>query len=353
MDRAFREGGPYRTRRMPGDNYQMSVSVPLDADGMRGSECPDEECAPRYFKVRPGTGITEGQEVLWCPYCRREGHPEDFITRAQWRYAIRIAEREVLRGVHRMLGSALGLDARGSRTIGGGFLTVKLSLPRPRLMSPSAPREEELRREMRCPVCTLEHAVFGFAVWCPDCGFDIFLCHLAAEWEAVRSALAAVDRRREEHGSRVAANDVENALEDMVSIFEAALKVTVRRFLLAKGLPEGEVVEILDRKVRNGFQSITRAEELLRNIAGVELLLGEDAAEVARVKLVFEKRHAITHNRGVVDEKFITRTGLGARGREVAPSAAEVEQAIAFARRVVERVYSGLFPEAVKVTLGA
>lgn len=353
MDSVFREGGPYNMKRVSGDKYEMSVGIPLDADGMRGSECPDEQCAPRYFKVKPGTGVTEGQEVVWCPYCRTEGHPEDFITEAQRQYAIRIMEREALGGIHRLLGSALGLDANGSRTIGGGFLAVKLSLPRPRLMTPLAPLEEELRREMLCPVCTLEHAVFGFAVWCPDCGSDIFLCHVAAEWEAVRSALAAVERRREEHGSRVAANDVENALEDMVSIFEAALKVAVRRFLLAKGGLEAAVVEVLDRKVRNGFQNIARAEELLKNIAGVELLLGEDAAEVARVKLVFEKRHAITHNRGVADEKYIARTGLGARGREVESSAAEVERAIAFARRVVERVYSGLFLEAVKGTLGA
>jgi ribosomal protein S27E len=35
--------------------------------------------------------------------------------------------------------------------------------------------EEELRRDVTCPKCGLEHAVFGLASWCPDCGAIFFL----------------------------------------------------------------------------------------------------------------------------------------------------------------------------------
>jgi len=76
------------------------------------------------------------------------------------------------------------------------------------------PFEEELRRDLICPPCTLVHAVFGLATWCPDCGQDIFMVHVGKEFEVIRAMLGDVDRRRRELGPRVAARDIENALEE-------------------------------------------------------------------------------------------------------------------------------------------
>lgn len=347
MDSIFDEGGPNDIRRVDRDRYEFRVSVPIDADGMRGSECPDAECAPRYFKVRPGTGITDGPRIVYCPYCRNAEAPEAFITEAQKEYAIDVLKAEAVRGIHRMLGNALGVGSAGTKTYAGGVLTLKLSLPRPRLTTPSAPREEELRREVTCTACGLEHAVFGFAIWCPDCGADVFPLHVAAEWEAVRSALSAVKERKAELGIRVATNDLENAVEDTVSIFEASLKVTVRRYLLAQGKSDCEVAEILEQRVRNGFQNIARAESIFRDLTGGDLLKDLRSAETARLRLVFEKRNPITHNRGVADEKFLSRSGFRGLGREVTATAAEAGEAISIAARVVESAYRGLFPDSI------
>ena len=239
------------------------------------------------------------------------------------------------------------MHASGTRTFGGGFLTMKLSIPRPRLVSAQLPREEELRREITCKCCGLEHAVFGFAIWCPDCGADVFLLHVAAECQAVTTALAAVAGRGSELGARVAANDLDNALEDTVSIFEASLKVTLRKYLEAPGKPEHEINELFDRSVRNGFQNIGRAEELFRALTGGELLRDLSPSDVARLKLIFEKRHPITHNRGIADDKFLARTGLHGWGREVVASAAEVREVLGIVTRVIESAYRGLFPDAV------
>lgn len=76
------------------------------------------------------------------------------------------------------------------------------------------PFEEELRRDLICPPCALVHAVFGLATWCPDCGQDIFMVHVGKEFEVIRAMLGDVDRRRRELGPRVAARDIENALEE-------------------------------------------------------------------------------------------------------------------------------------------
>lgn len=121
MDSIFREGGPHKVRRIGRDQYEMRISIPTDSDGMTGHECPNAECSPGYFKVKPGTGITDGQTSAFCPYCRHNGEPSDFSTSAQVKYAEALAMAEVSKGVDRMVQSALGLGPSGRKKIGGGL----------------------------------------------------------------------------------------------------------------------------------------------------------------------------------------------------------------------------------------
>jgi hypothetical protein len=53
--------------------------------------------------------------------------------------------------------------------------------------------------------------------------------------------LGQVETRTKELGRRVGARDIENALEDTVSIFEAVLKFIARRHLSDKGMPATEI----------------------------------------------------------------------------------------------------------------
>jgi len=127
-NRLFREGGPHRIRHTGGDTYEMRVSIPTDDEGRTARECPDEACSPGYFKVKGGTGITEGQEIAFCPYCRHEGDPSDYYTKEQVRYAKDVAEREAMNGVEDMLKDALGLGSTGKRKLGGGLLSIEMSM---------------------------------------------------------------------------------------------------------------------------------------------------------------------------------------------------------------------------------
>ena len=77
----FQEGGPLRAKRTGKDQYSMSVSIPKDEDGRVARECPNHECSPGYFKVKLGTGITNGQTVAYCPYCQKSAEPSDFHTK--------------------------------------------------------------------------------------------------------------------------------------------------------------------------------------------------------------------------------------------------------------------------------
>jgi hypothetical protein len=119
-NRVFREGGPYRVKRTGSDQYTMSISIPSDEDGRTARECPNDDCSPGYFKVKKGTGITEGQETAFCPYCRHESEPNDFATKEQVCYAKDLVLREAHEGVEGMLKEALGIGPSGKKQLGAG-----------------------------------------------------------------------------------------------------------------------------------------------------------------------------------------------------------------------------------------
>lgn len=343
-NRVFREGGPYGVKKTGPDQYTMSISIPPDEDGRTARECPNDDCSPGYFKVKGGTGITEGQEVAFCPYCRHEAEPGDFNTEEQIRYAKDLVLQQAHDGIEGMLKDALGLGPSGKKTIGGGLLSIEMSLKPGERPTVHRPFEEEVRRDVVCPDCGLDQSVYGLATWCADCGEDIFLAHVEAELSVVRTMLRDVERRREKLGVRVAAKDIENCLEDTVSIFEAVLRALVKRYKRQNGTPEGEI-DRLSKKIGNSFQNIARSVDVFENDIGIKLFdkLSEEAVDV--LAKVFEKRHPITHNLGVIDKKYIEKARSSEReGREVLVSVREVHQAIDLSLTIFSSLHKRMFP---------
>jgi hypothetical protein len=342
MSELFREGGPFDIRKTGRDQFSLSVPIPKDADGRIDRECPCEECSPGYFKVKPGTGLS-GMKEAFCPYCRHAAPPNDYHTKDQIRFVKDVAAREAHAGMARMLKESLGLDSGGSRRLVGGLINVDLKMEPVRLKSVSQPFQDILKRDILCPHCTLDHSVFGLATWCADCGKDIFATHVQAEINVIKIMMGDVERRKASLGLRVAARDIENGLEDLVSVFEATLKIEVRRFLRQHGFSE-EDIELRMKKMGSRLQSVTHAETLVQEHCGIPLSLEPEPA-MARLTEIFEKRHPITHNLGVVDRKYLEKVrSPDSLGKEVSIDEEEIIWAANLAFRIIDSLHSRLFP---------
>lgn len=338
-EKLLSEVGPHRVKSLGNDQYSMSITIPTDDGGRMARECPDTDCSPGYFKVRRGTGITGGQDTAYCPYCRHSAEPSDFTTQEQMRYAKDLALREAQKGLGGIIRDALGVGASGKRKMGGGFISMELSYKPGALPHVRRPFEDEVRRDVICPQCTLDQTVFGLATWCADCGKDIFMVHVTAELEVTELMVGDVARREELLGKRVAAKDIENCLEDAVSIFEAALKAIVRRALIERGDSQ-EQVDSRFKKIGNSFQSIQRTREQLRGLFGFDL--GTDATWDS-LSASFEKRHPVTHNLGVIDRKYLERVQEAEReGREIRIGAAEIQSLLVGVQDAVASIYKGV-----------
>jgi len=160
----------------------------------------------------------------------------------------------------------------------------------------------------------------------------------------VKSMLSDVDRRREQLGARVAARDVENALEDTVSIFEAVLRAMTRRYMKNSGVSDEEIEDVLKKRVGNRYQSVQRASDVCKQEFNVELFEHCSEREVETFRKTFEKRHPITHNLGIIDRQYLEKVRSGElKGRDVPVVVEEIEGAITFSIKVLRSLHSHLF----------
>lgn len=344
-DSIFREGGPYHIRKTGADEYSLRVQIPSDEHGRIARECHEDSCSPGYFKVKTGTGITDEQDVAYCPYCRHSDEPDEFTSSEQLEYLKSIAEQEAHKGIERMLKGALGLGSSGRKVYGNNLMSMEVRFKPGIMPRIHRPVEEELLRAVVCPYCGLDHAVYGLATWCPDCGRDIFMTHVKAECDVIRKMLSDYDNRYANLGSRIAARDVENSLEDTVSIFEAVLKALFIRFQRERGEGMEAIQASMKRRVRNGFQNIRRSAEIVAQELGVPLVTSDEEDSLEVLTAVFEKRHPITHNLGVIDRKYLENAISAEReGREIRVTCNEVVETIDLAYGILKSLHDRLFP---------
>lgn len=335
----FEEGGEHKIQNLGNEQYKMTISIPKDEDGRIARECPNQECSPGYFKVKLGTGIKNNQSIAYCPYCMHATKPDNFATQEQIRYAKDMALREAHKGVNNMVRNALGIGASGKRKLASGLFSMEMTYKPSTLPNVHRPFEDEVKRDVVCPHCSLDQTVFGLAIWCSDCGEDIFLNHVEAELAVTRLMIEDTDRRRTQLGKRVAAKDLENCLEDIVSIFEASMRVIIKRVMALRG-ESIEIVESTLKRLGNAFQNIDRTQKELNSIFGYNLL---QDMESEKLKSAFEKRHPITHNLGVIDRKYMKRTKeLEQEGREVRLSANEISLVLSDVHNAISIIYKKL-----------
>lgn len=325
------------------DTFTMNIQVPTDSDGKTARECPSDNCSPGYFKVKSGTGITENHQTAYCPYCRHSSEPNNFTTKEQLRYAKDFAIREVNSEVNRMIQNALDIGPSGKKKIGTGPFSIEMSFKPSTLPHVRRPLDEELKRDVICPHCGLDHSVYGLASWCPDCGQDILLTHIESEYNVIRIMVQDIKRRKELLGPRIAAKDIENCLEDVVSIFEAVIKIFTQRFLTNSGLSNPEIYEFFRTKIGNKFQSISRTEQFFTSEFQINIYDPTDSSKIKWLSDLFEKRHPITHNLGIIDRKYLEKVRTADReGREIRVNIDDIEKGITQSFDVVKSVHNKL-----------
>jgi Zn ribbon nucleic-acid-binding protein len=286
---------------------EVSVTIPTDDEGMLGRECPQPNCE-KYFKIKPGTGLV-GPAItgMHCPYCQHHGDSGDFHTKEQIEFAKSIAMREFEKAIHKELKKMERHSFRGS------FLSMKITVKQG---TPTAIKhyiEQRLQENVTCAECELEYAIFGVFAVCPDCGKQNIYQMVEANLALIEKQLELEKTLRDKFGaefpsdvasilSSITPKMTEDACENVVTVFETFLKELNQRNL-------SRATDPAKKMQGNVFQRLNDAATWYQDQYGFDLFAPLGTNDVDKLKMLFAKRHLLTHNLGIIDAKFISQYG--------------------------------------------
>lgn len=288
------------------DGFEVAIAIPTDEDGFFGRECPSCE-AP--FKMRSDEYKALPDEIeLTCPYCGHREEHSAFMSAAStsepWPPP-RASSSSGCTGSSTTSWAARWDGARAAHA--GTHSSARLELhtrdPTGRARAARCARRADAacRRvlDLRQPPRGLQRQLV-----LPVCGPRPAGEKVLEAIVAAREALAVEDRLGEDERETLRAAGVferfaVDAIESTVSLFEIfAREQFAQRVSGAQEHTKGK---------GNVFQRLDDTAALFSEHAGVDLveLAGDERWQ--RLKRTFARRHVLTHNGGIVDDKFLSQ----------------------------------------------
>jgi hypothetical protein len=337
----------YYKGKDPEGQDRFAIPLSADDDGMVGRECPQEECQPRYFKTDPreessptptaseeATGA-ESENRFYCPYCGHQAGFQDFTTHDQLEWV----KSMIIRDAHRTIQGMFSRSFGSNRYSSGGLVHLTYrpgSLPSVRHYA-----EKRLKRIVECDRCGSKYAVYGISIFCPRCRQGNLHLHLRRSIETINVLLEMKSDIEAQAGSEAGYHLLGNCLEDCISLFEGFLKVIYSqalRFLMVDEMRQQKLSEL-----RNSFQNPSRAENIIRSDLGWELFSDTTQSEREYIELQFAKRHVITHNLGLVDERFPRQAQTWqTAGQDVEIHSQDIARLLSMLEAILQRVIAKL-----------
>jgi hypothetical protein len=282
------------------DGFTLAIAMPTGDDGLLPLVCPVEP--DHRFKVRVVQSSSGSSSDCHCPYCGYTAPTPDFMS-AQM---ARIQEAAAGAGeqyLQQLMSSIFGdVARRHSGSSGTGVsLSYKPGTPPPIRSLPTY-EIEPTRRSMTCLQCGENFAVYGLAIYCPECGQLAPQQQLAELVRVQRDRLAALERldndtRRELKEAGVFTANYESTFKDGFTALETYLKNRFHR----------EATNVTRQPSSTIFQRLDETNALYVAHVGVDLRQRAGQPLWDELQRAAAIRHVLVHNSGVIDDQFLVR----------------------------------------------
>jgi hypothetical protein len=304
------------------DREKISIPIQADERGYLDRECPADVCKLAFkVSIDDWERLFRDEEVF-CPFCGHSAPSNHWWTTDQ----VEQSHAQARALVSASISNAIHRDARAfNATAPRGFIGISMkasgSGSRSTVIVPIA-AADVLEQELACAKCNARYAVLGPAFFCPCCGdnsvermFDAALAKVRTKIESietVREAVrAALDADRAEALCR---STIEGGLQDCVVAFQ---HLAERLYVAPAGSKPPPT---------NVFQRLDEGSQLWKTSVGKGYEDWLTAAELADLKLLFQRRHLLAHREGLVDDKYVQKSGDSTyrAGQRIVVSVADV-----------------------------
>lgn len=260
------------------DISKMEIPIIADKNGMIDRQCPKEECKS-LFKVHKDDwlNILRDEEVF-CPFCRNNSLAKEYLPAEQSNQIVGDLKKSI-----REL-----WDYGYSKT--GQNISIN-------------PREE-FELSLECKHCNCRYSVVGSAYFCPSCGFN----------NVEENAIKAVEKTISKANKILL---IQKALENRLDKDEATI---ITKSLIEKSISEiistlqsfseSKYNSLADKKAPfNVFQNVEKSNKMWVALVGEGYRDWITENELRQLKCYTQKRHILEHKSGIVDYKYIEKTG--------------------------------------------
>lgn len=290
------------------DKIQISIPVSVDAAGYYDKECPNSDCLSQFKVKKEDWEALDESSTVYCPFCRHEAHPNSWWTAAQAEQAKQKALEQASYILTGHLNKVLGkmADDFNRRNQSNSFIKMTMkyhgwNLPSPVVLPLDA--AEVMQSKHTCSQCGFQYGFVGTAYFCPGCGyFDaeaIFVSYL----QQTRKMPELIEKMRGTLDRDAIANLSNTLIED-------AITGGVTQFEnIAKHLYEQATGSLPSKGKGNIFQRLSDASEEWKITTGKYFTEFLTQDELERLNIYFQRRHALGHNDGLVDDKYLKKSG--------------------------------------------
>ena len=333
----FHEMKKYQTSKT-GNIIEMSIPLSPNEEGMVGRECPNSDCTLKYFQI--GQFVPEGflkneatlsDSNITCPYCGHNVHFQKFHSESHKEWIASMIKRDIAITFQNILQDSV----KGFKSSHHSAFSFEVSFKPGPLPNVRFYTEEKLRRKVVCDNCGFQYAVYGISFHCPLCGKGNLTVHLKRSVEITQVLIEESEKMFSEQKTDVAQRIIGNALEDVIGIFEGFLK-NIYIYGIYRNLSKEEADKKAER-IKVTFQRLDGAQKLFFSDLHYDVFSIIPEEERQFLEEQFLKRHVLTHNLGLVDEKYLEKANHYLRqGTELEILPNDVSHALKIVATIVE-----------------
>jgi uncharacterized Zn finger protein (UPF0148 family) len=287
------------------ERMKVSIQIETDAEGYYDKECPSKNCMFQFKVLAEDWADKFKDESVFCPLCRHNAPADSFWTTEQ----IEKSKEQAFKYVENRLEKALSEGVRdfNRHQPKTGFITISMHYKSSHSYNYilPIPAQKELQQKITCSKCSARYSVLGSAFFCPCCGhnsvietFDNSINKVKTKLKNLDLVRTAVSKISEDEAEVTVRSLIESGISDVVVAFQRYCELTF------KNRTNDEI------KIKsNAFQNLEIGGEYWKKLFGFTYNDWLSQDEYKQLNILFQRRHLLAHNEGIVDEKYLLNSG--------------------------------------------
>lgn len=282
---------------------EIPVTIRSDRNGFFDRECPNEHCLYTFKIYMEDWEEKVSDEEVHCPMCGHIDSSDKWWTQKQLEALENLAADYAMAMITKELDKAFSGLARPNRR--NKFLEIRYK-PGRRITFENNPigQSEEWETDITCEKCATRYSVIGAAYFCPCCGHNSATNAFDESLDSIEKMLASLPEMKQlltesygrDKAETMCRGLLESSIGDIVSAFQ--------KFAAC------QYDKLTGRNSRvNDFQIVEKGSQMFKEATGKGYEEWLSGRELHDMNILFQRRHLLEHNNGMVDQKYIDKSG--------------------------------------------